>query len=148
MGIRKLVGAIGRWLRGGKPKPPKIIGGHRGIAAQNLKKPQLDRYGERLASGHEKIGEDEATQFLAGDIPVYVMSSNVAMVQYHPKDEKLMVEYLAKGRHPASGYLYSNVSEAEAISFITAHSKGGWCWDHLRVRGSATAHKKPYVKIF
>lgn len=139
--LRSIAGKIGRWLFG-KPKPPKITGGHRGIAAGKIAAPNLDRYAERVSRGHEKVGEQEAEEFMEGTTPLFVMSSNVAMVQYHPDEEKMMVEFLN-----GSAYLYSNISRDEAESFLVSHSKGGWIWSNLRVRGSRTAHRKPYVRI-
>lgn len=73
-------------------------------------------------------------------LPVH--SSNVAAAQYFITDQKLMVEFRS-----GAAYLYSNVTEQEAVQFATALSKGGFCWDVLRVRGSKTAHKKPYSRI-
>lgn len=129
------------WFKRKKPEAPKVEG-HRGIAAEDLQNPNLTAYQERLAKGKEKIPSDEVEAFLQGVEPLFVLSSNVGMVQYHPEDQKLMVEFLSGG-----AYLYSNVSLNEARSFATAQSKGGWVWDHLRVRGSKTAHRKPFVKI-
>ena len=143
--LNKLKSTIGRWLHG-KPKPPKISG-HRGIASGSRANPNLDRYAERFASGHETISEEESEEFLSGLQPVFVMSSNVAMVQFFPDQGKMMVEFLAKGNKPASAYLYSQISYNEALSFLQSQSKGGWVWDNLRIRGTKSGHKKPYVKI-
>lgn len=135
---------IGR-LFGRKPRTPLAppsIGGNRGIAAGSRAEPNLESYAERVSTGREKIGEEEGGDFLSGGNMIFVNSSNVAGVQYFPEVEKMMVEFIGGG-----AYLYSNISLAEARSFLQAQSKGGWVWDYLRVRGSRTAHKKPWVKI-
>jgi len=74
-------------------------------------------------------------------------SSNVASGQYDAAENYLNVGFKAKGNTPASHYGYHNVSPAEADDFAASSSPGGWVWDHLRVRGSATAHQKPYSRI-
>lgn len=71
----------------------------------------------------------EVADFLAGEYTT-VHSSNVFAAQYHARDKKLMVEYTN-----SRAYLYSPVSEATAVAFITASSKGAFVWDHFRVRG-------------
>lgn len=86
---------------------------------------------------------DEANGFVYQGDPLYTpKSSNVALAQYHRADQKLMVEY-----KNGSAYLYDPVSETEALAFWEAMSKGGHLWDHFRVRGSKTAHRKNYVRI-
>jgi|ERR1700738_2467213 len=94
----------------------------------------LDKY--RLLAGGEIEG------FLYDQEPLFVHSSNVVLAQYFSKDKKLMLEF--KDGH---AYMYSNVSEAEAINFTVVGSKGGWTWDHLRIRGTKHGHRKPFVKI-
>ena len=127
-----------------KPVIPPTIGGHRGIAAGDLKRPDLESYAERVGKrgGDVAIGEEEAQDFLAGGNPIFVHSTNVVMIQWFPEIGKCMVEYKGGG-----AYLYSNVTESEMRSFLQAQSKGGFIWDHFRVRGSRTAHRKPYVRI-
>lgn len=130
------------WLRK-KPAPrPKFGRGHRGVAAGNLSKPDLEGYAERLAGGHSEVAEDEVDDFLFNEVPLVVNSSNVSNVTYFPKEGKLMVQFLNGGK-----YMYSQISEAEAVSFVQAQSKGSWVWSNLRVRGSRTAHRKPYVRL-
>ena len=68
--------------------------------------------------------------------------SRVRLAQYHAEAESLMLEY-----EGGSAYLYSPVSEADAIGFFQADSWGEWCWDHLRVRGSKTAHQVSVKKL-
>ena len=116
------------------PKPGEVEGGHRGIAIGLGADP--DKLNRRLVLG------DEVYDFVYEMQPMLVHSSNVRMVQFFPNEKKMLVEF-KKG----AAYIYSNVSEQEALSFARAHSKGIWVWDHLRVRGSRTRHKKPYARL-
>lgn len=136
-----IFGRIRDYFRGKKPKPPALPG-NRGIAAGSLKKPDLERYAERVERGQEYIPVPEVEGFLYNEELLFVNSSNVGAVQYFPEDGKIMVEFLG-----GSAYLYSNITPEEARSFVNAQSKGGWVWDHLRVRGSRTAHRKPYLRL-
>lgn len=129
------------WLRK-KPAPrPKFGRGHRGVAAGNLKKPDLEGYAERLAQGHGEILEDEVSAFINDQQLVFVNSSNVVAAQFFKDEKKMMVEF------KDGAYMYSNVSEDEALQFMQAQSKGGFIWSVFRVRGSRTAHRKPYSRI-
>ena len=136
-----IFGRIRDYFRGKKPKAPALPG-NRGIAAGSLKKPDLERYAERVERRQEYIPANEVEDFLYNEGLLFVNSSNVGAVQYFEQDRKLMVEFLG-----GSAYLYSNVSLEEAKSFANAQSKGAWVWDNLRVRGSKTAHRKPYSRI-
>ena len=130
------------WLRK-KPAPrPKFGRGHRGVAAGSREKPDLEGYAERLAQGHSEVAENEVDDFLFNEVPLVVNSSNVSNVTYFPKEGKMLVQFLGGGK-----YMYSQISEAEALSFVQAQSKGIWVWSYLRVRGSRTAHRKPYLRI-
>jgi len=130
------------WLRK-KPAPrPKLGRGHRGVAAGSQASPDLEGYAERLAQGHSEVAEDEVEDFLFNEVPLVVNSTNVSNVTYFPKEGKLLVQFLNGGK-----YLYSQISEAEALSFVQAQSKGIWVWNNLRVRGSRTAHRKPWTKV-
>ncbi len=73
--------------------------------------------------------------FLDAGEPLFVSSSNVAMLQYFPADEKLMVEY-----NDGRAWMYSPVSRAVAEAIASSESKGAACWDHLRVRGEGNKH--------
>lgn len=75
-----------------------------------------------------------------------VNSSNVTAAQYDIETDTIIVEFHG-GDNRSDFYQYSGVSEAEARDFAVASSPGGWVWDHLRVRGSATAHRKPYSRV-
>lgn len=79
--------------------------------------------------------------FLAGEF-VPVTSSNVGQIAYVEGEQKLMVIFLDMNE-----YEYHNVSRAEAESLFAAGSKGGWVWDHLRVRGTKLGHQKPYAHV-
>jgi len=130
------------WLRK-KPAPrPKFGRGHRGVAAGDLKNPDLAGYAERLAQGFGEILEDEVEGFLTNEQLIFVNSTNVVAFQYFPNANQMMVEYRNGG-----AYLYSQVTYDEAQQLINAQSKGGKIWDLFRVRGSRTAHKKPYTRI-
>ena len=144
-------------LRGKPPKPAptsRVIG-HRGIAAGDLKerqrraaefyrtgRPEDQPYTAEEIAKWRQLSGDEVEDFVENEQPVFVNSSNVVMVQYFPVVQKLLVEF-KKG----ASYLYSSVSKVEALSFAQAQSKGGWVWDNLRVRGSKTAHRKPYTRV-
>lgn len=105
-----------------------------------LRNPQeFQRYGG--TDKWQTLGGDVVEGFVNGDyLPVH--SSNLAAAQYHKEDQKLMIEFLS-----GSAYLYSGVTEQEAIEFAQAQSKGNFVWTSLRRRGSKTGHKKPYVRL-
>jgi hypothetical protein len=80
-----------------------------------------------------------------GDIlPVY--SSNVGSARYDHDNETLYVVFHG-GRGEHRRYKYWPISEDEAHAFGIAFSKGGWVWDHLRIRGTKYGHKKNYVEM-
>ena len=146
--IRSLIRKLGGFFRG-KPKTPKIAkrprtaitGGHRGIAAGSMKPGKMDLSPENQAKWRT-LSAEAVAQFVHDEEPLFVHSSNVVMAQYFPDDEKMLVEF----KNEAS-YLYSDVSQEEALDFAKANSKGEWVWDHLRIRGSKTGHQKKYVKV-
>jgi hypothetical protein len=82
--------------------------------------------------------------FLYLGLVLQVHSSNVQAAQYDLDHQKLHVWFKGRGE---PGYEYSNVSRTEALSFAQALSKGKEIWDRYRVRGSRTAHQKPYRKL-
>ena len=139
-----ILSKIRGWLKRPPQKQarPRVGPGHRGVAAGNLSRPDLEAYAERLAQGHEEVPASEVEDFLAGGYPLIVNSTNVSNVTYFPQEGKLLVQFLNGGK-----YMYSSISEQEALSFANAQSKGGWVWSYLRVRGSRTAHRKPFTKI-
>ena len=131
-----------------KYKKPRIKpeAGLRGHAFGSLKPGKMDVSPENQAKWRG-VTINEVEAFLYEQSPMFVHSTNVVLVQYFHETQKMMVEFKGKKRSPASAYMYSNVSEDEAYDFVRAPSKGGWIWSHIRVRGSKTAHRKPYVKI-
>lgn len=96
-------------------------------------------------------------EFLLGE-RVMVSSSNVLAITYSALNGKLFVEFIPKPPGGKSGrrrpgavyyvgpYRYMTLTPNEAASMFAAGSHGKWVWDHLRVRGSATAHQKAYMK--
>jgi hypothetical protein len=89
------------------------------------------------------VGGSEGAAFLFGGEYFPVYSSNVRGMMYRALDNELVVEFLN-----GSAYLYRSVTFSMARSALEAQSKGGWVWDHLRVRGSRTAHQVPYRRIW
>ena len=151
--VRNLLGKIRNLFGGKKPVAPTTSiskararmlrtesYGHRGIAAGSLKEGEIDLSPENLAKRRLLVKED-AIGFLEGEI-LFVHSTNVAAAQFFPLENKMMVEF-----KNGSAYLYSPVSEEEAIEFLHSGSKGSYIWRVFRVRGSKTAHKKNYVKL-
>lgn len=145
--VRTLLNKVRSIFRGRKPTTPKVPPshffpgdsfGHRGVAAGNLQHPDVTP--ENLAR-RQMLTQGDAEDFLNGQ-PLFVHSSNVAMVQYHAADNKMMVEY-----KDGSAWLYSPVTLEEAKSFLRRQSKGAWVWDNLRVRGTKHGHKKNAVRI-
>lgn len=130
------------WLRK-KPAPrPKFGRGHRGVAAGDLKKPNLEDYARRLAGEHSEVAESEVEDFLFNEVPLVVNSSNVGSAIYYPKEGKMMITFLNGGR-----YMYSNVTEQEALQFVQSQSKGGFVWSVFRIRGTKNGHRKPFTKL-
>lgn len=89
----------------------------------------------------EVFARDKIDAFLHFGQWLPVESTNVKALQYNPEKSELIVEFLNGGI-----YQYQNVSIREAESFARAYSKGGWVWDHLRLRGKGNfwAFRKPY----
>lgn len=77
--------------------------------------------------------------FLYGDITP-VTSSNVELIQFDRERQLLYIQY-----KNGAWYCYYDVDAHEAESFFNAPSKGGWVWDHLRVRKTAWGRKKDYA---
>lgn len=144
----KINRAFGLRAKPPKPAPASRVIGHRGIAAGSLKERQrLQAEGKQPYTAEEiakwrQLSGDVVEDFVENEQPLFVNSSNVVLFQYFKDVQKLLVEF--KG---GKSYLYDNVSKTEAIEFATAQSKGGAVWDLLRVRGSRTAHKKPYRRV-
>ena len=145
-----ILSKIRKWFKKPAQKQVRVRPGegHRGIAAGDLKERQ-----RRQAAGEQPFSQEEIDKWetLSGNIVedfvyneqiLYVNSTNVANLTYYHKEKQMLVQYLSGGR-----YLYSNVSEQEALQVAQAQSKGAVIWDLFRVRGSKTAHKKPFKKL-
>lgn len=78
---------------------------------------------------------------------VFFKSTNVGAARYYKDKKLLLIEYLNKSGGFSGAYLFEDVNESEAFGLVTAPSKGVWCWDHLRVRGSKSLHQKKFSKI-
>lgn len=123
---------------GGKVAP---LDGHRGMALGSLGVGKEDVSAENRAKW-KRLGGGEAADFVYLGELLFVHSSNVAAAQYDVYSRTMMVEF--KG---GAAYLYSDVSEDEAIAFANAQSKGSWVWSVCRIRGTKNGHKKPFTKI-
>lgn len=147
--IRDLLTRIGR-AAGILPKAPKVkepgfgpgkfdparVVGHRGVAIGNTTDPDL------RPEEWETLSGGEVLNFVRKQIFLPVNSTNVRGATYFQESNQMLVEF--KG---GSAYVYSNVSEQEAINFAQAASKGAWVWDNLRIRGTKYGHRKPYRRI-
>lgn len=122
-----------------KPPRQRIAGGHRGHALGSIANPDLSQ--ENINKWHE-FTEDESSSFVYDQELVLFHSTNVAAGQYFIDDKKMMLEY-----KDGSAYLYSGVTEQDAINFIHAQSKGRAVWDILGHPNSNGGVKKPYTRI-
>lgn len=88
--------------------------------------------------------------FLDGHFFSRFSSSNVWALQYDRTHNSLFIQYMAgsgrKKHGPGIWFQYLNVSLAEAKLIYNAASKGVFIWQNIRVKGSQTAHKKPFIK--
>lgn len=137
----KIKSTIWDWVLGKSDKQkPVIAPGHKGLGLGLSSQPM------QLASGRilnrQKIYSQEIEEFVYEGRILFVHSSNVASAQYFPEDEKLQIEYLSGGV-----WLYGQVTISEAVHFAQAPSKGKWLWQHVRIQGTKTGHKKPATKI-
>ena len=73
-----------------------------------------------------------------------VTSTNVAAIAFDLKKQTLYVQFHPGSKDPNPRYWYTPINAAQAGQFAVAPSKGGWVWDHLRVRGTKYGHKVPY----
>lgn len=162
--LKKIAGKIGRLLAR-KTKPPVVKdrlfkvtnpdlpAGHRGIAMGDVQaRHRAFESGQPAFTVEEtekwkQLTQGEVSGFLYDQQIIFVHSSNVAAMQFFIDSNKLLVEFKGKRGRSNSSYLYSNVTEKEALGFINAASKGSEVWSVLRVRGSKTAHRKPFVQI-
>jgi len=134
MGIISKIASRIRDIVRRKPTPPTILPGNRGYAIG------LGATADEV--NRRAVGSDEIKDFVYNGEILIVHSSNVSSAVYSLADKKLIIEY-----HSGDVWSYGNINEQEAIGFAQAQSKGGFIWQHIRVRGSKTQHKKPAVKI-
>lgn len=138
------MGLFNRLFGGGKKLPRSKQGGHRGVALGIGSKPDTTTVPGRTLN-RQQVGNDEVRAFLEDGAPLFVHSSNHAMAQYFPLDQKLTIEYL-----DGEAYAYGNVSPEEALEYAQAHSKGAWGIDHLigreNLKGHAHWHGGPSLK--
>jgi len=83
---------------------------------------------------------------------VQVASSNVHSYSYDYEAAALYIRFLDHGDDGARGgpgplYRYDNVEPELALDLERAASKGGWVWDHLRIRGTISGHQKDYALV-
>ncbi len=69
-------------------------------------------------------------------------SSNVAAAMFDRENQLLFIRY-----NNGSTYQYLGVPETYAIDFFHAPSKGKWCWDNLRVRGTKDGSRFGFIKM-
>lgn len=75
-------------------------------------------------------------------------SSNVYSFGYNSDSGNLYVRFRDdKTGGPGSLYRYSDTTPQEFVGMMAAASKGGWVWDHLRIRGTLTGHHKDYALV-
>lgn len=139
------------WLFGeGKPKGSKVpdksemAGGHRGIAAGDLRPGKQDLSGPNVSKWEQLTG-DEVERFVVGGEKMYVHSTNVRSFRYVLKQQVMYVEF-----KDGSEYVYYTVTPQEAIRAAQYQSKGGWVWDTLIGRGWKKGKgppRKAYRKI-
>lgn len=85
---------------------------------------------------------------LTGEV-VPCESSNVHSFRYDYERAALYVRFLGKARGGGRGplYRYSDVEPELFLSLQRAASKGGWIWDHVRIRGTVSGHQKDYELV-
>ena len=145
-----ILSKIRKWFKKPAQKQARVRPGegHRGIAAGDLKERQRRQAAGELPFSQEEIDKWETLSgnivedFVFNEQPMFVNSSNVNSATYYHDSKKMLVEF-GKGER----YMYSNISEQEALSFAQAQSKGGFIWDHFRIRGTKNGHRKPFTKV-
>jgi hypothetical protein len=74
-------------------------------------------------------------RFLAGE-PIDPGSSYAREYSWLKDTQTLLVRH-----DDGQTWSYTPVTEEMARDLYQTPSKGSWCWDHLRVRGSLTEHQ-------
>lgn len=121
----------------GRKKPKRVevrTLGHRGIAAGSLKPGEQDLSAENVEKW-KMLGADEVADFVYRAQPLFVHSTYMVMGQYFIEEKKFLIEY-----PDGEIWAYDPVTEEMAIQFAQAQSKGGWVYDHIRVRGKGNIH--------
>ncbi len=119
-----------------------------------------DTGGDVVDSDDWQVGGRDATSqgdaasrwIVSGNFKTISDSSNVYAIAYNVERGSLFVQYkhwdpsLPLGEQHGAGpiYEYKNVSIVEALALYKTADVGGWLWDHVRVRGTWSQHKKPY----
>lgn len=95
---------------------------------------------------------------VTGDM-VPVRSSNVHSIGYDADSVYLYVRFLqpspilsankadADRKGPGPLYRYRDVEPEQFLAMLAAPSKGEWLWDNIRVRGTASGHRKDYELV-
>lgn len=113
-----------------------------------------------LPDGRLEIRGPGYHRVLASDDPAItgqmqrVQSSNVYAIGFEfnfdePLRSKLIVRYLQNNRRGSGKvggptYEYFDVHPDWFADLVAAGSKGGWVWDHLRIRGTVAGHQYRY----
>jgi hypothetical protein len=102
----------------------------------------------RRGGGGEGGGGGPNDPTFTGEMQPGPEDSNVYSYGYNSDTANLYVRFRnEKTEGPGSLYRYSGVTIPEFRSLMSAASKGGWVWDHLRIRGTVTGHKKDYALV-
>jgi hypothetical protein len=149
----------GRGRGGGASEPP--AGGGDGGGGDGRVAINVDGEIQRLAPNHPLV---------TGEMIETPESANVHSFGFHNDTHSLFVRFkdnprkaqLAGGygiggvfhgsgrgrpHRPGALYLYHHVPAKLFLAFITASSKGGWVWDHLRIRGTLSGHQYDYALV-
>lgn len=97
------------------------------------------RPGERGRLNPGDVSPASINDFLAGESPFYVASSNLRVVSYDPNAQEVIIEYHAKGNGSGAMWAYKIPPEM-ARDMAEAWSKGEWTWSHIRIRGKGHKH--------
>ncbi|HEV3345420.1 MAG TPA: KTSC domain-containing protein [Pirellulales bacterium] len=106
-----------------------------------------------IGGGNIRVPPDHP--LVTGDMVPSPNSSNVHSFGYDQDSWYLYVRFLApdpgnpgkKSSNPGPLYRYAAVRPEQFLQLYKASSKGGWVWDHLRVRGTVSGHQKDYELV-
>ncbi len=91
--------------------------------------------GERTNIQHP-LAQEDVDAFLNGEMQ-QLLSSNVDKAQYDSERQILYIWYLG-----GECWAYDPYTEKEAAMFMEAPSKGGFIWDHIKVKGTVHQHQR------